>query len=92
MAVARWAGWQGAAWAGVRELAASFVVSGPCGVAVRDRLKLLTAQEERVLRVVGYACVGRGWVNDPSEGNKPLMCAEVNADYPELGVGVPGII
>ncbi|MFE9861238.1 IS200/IS605 family accessory protein TnpB-related protein [Streptomyces sp. NPDC005506] len=38
---------------GVRELAASFVVPGPCGVAVRDRLKHLTSQDERVLRAVG---------------------------------------
>ncbi|MGW6094532.1 IS200/IS605 family accessory protein TnpB-related protein [Streptomyces sp. NPDC055157] len=38
---------------GVRELALSFVASGPCGVAVRDRLKHLTAQDERVLRAVG---------------------------------------
>ncbi|MGW3746717.1 IS200/IS605 family accessory protein TnpB-related protein [Streptomyces sp. NPDC005146] len=38
---------------GLRELTASFVVSGPCGVAVRDRLKYLTAQDEGVLRAVG---------------------------------------
>ncbi|WP_329450402.1 IS200/IS605 family accessory protein TnpB-related protein [Streptomyces sp. NBC_01724] len=38
---------------GLRELAASFVVSGPCGVAVRDRLKHLTSQDEGVLRAVG---------------------------------------
>ncbi|MGW3844447.1 IS200/IS605 family accessory protein TnpB-related protein, partial [Streptomyces sp. NPDC005075] len=38
---------------GLRKLTASFVVSGPCGVAVRDRLKHLTAQDERVLRAVG---------------------------------------
>ncbi|MFF3359082.1 IS200/IS605 family accessory protein TnpB-related protein [Streptomyces sp. NPDC002917] len=38
---------------GVRELAVSLVVPGPCGVAVRDRLKHLTAQDERVLRAVG---------------------------------------
>ncbi|WP_326605725.1 transposase [Streptomyces sp. NBC_01800] len=38
---------------GLRELTASFVVPGPCGVAVRDRLKHLTAQDERVLRAVG---------------------------------------
>ncbi|MFI6726711.1 IS200/IS605 family accessory protein TnpB-related protein [Streptomyces atratus] len=38
---------------GVRELAASFVVPGPCGVAVRDRLKHLTPQDEIVLRAVG---------------------------------------
>ncbi|MFE7109662.1 IS200/IS605 family accessory protein TnpB-related protein [Streptomyces sp. NPDC057575] len=38
---------------GVRELAAPFVVPGPCGVAVRDRLKHLTPQDERVLRLVG---------------------------------------
>ncbi|MET8125903.1 IS200/IS605 family accessory protein TnpB-related protein, partial [Streptomyces sp. NPDC005231] len=38
---------------GVRKPAASFVVPGPCGVAVRDRLKHLTAQDEGVLRAVG---------------------------------------
>ncbi|WP_329451922.1 transposase [Streptomyces sp. NBC_01724] len=38
---------------GVRELAASFVAPGPCGVAVRDRLKHLTPQDEGVLRAVG---------------------------------------
>ncbi|MFE2093927.1 IS200/IS605 family accessory protein TnpB-related protein, partial [Streptomyces sp. NPDC059460] len=38
---------------GVRELAVSFVVPGPCGVAIRDRLKHLTPQDERVLRAVG---------------------------------------
>ncbi|MFD9603521.1 IS200/IS605 family accessory protein TnpB-related protein [Streptomyces sp. NPDC059970] len=38
---------------GLRELAAPFVVSGPCGVAVRDRLKHLTPRDEEVLRAVG---------------------------------------
>ncbi|MCX5309384.1 transposase [Streptomyces sp. NBC_00154] len=38
---------------GLRRPTASFVVSGPCGVAVRDRLKHLTPQDERVLRAVG---------------------------------------
>ncbi|MFE7389143.1 IS200/IS605 family accessory protein TnpB-related protein [Streptomyces sp. NPDC057582] len=38
---------------GVRELAGSFVVPGPCGVAVRDRLGHLTSQDEKVLRAVG---------------------------------------
>ncbi|MET8240843.1 IS200/IS605 family accessory protein TnpB-related protein [Streptomyces sp. NPDC005245] len=38
---------------GVRKLAASFVAPGPCGVAVRDRLKHLTPGDERVLRAVG---------------------------------------
>ncbi|MET7367695.1 IS200/IS605 family accessory protein TnpB-related protein [Streptomyces sp. NPDC005566] len=38
---------------GVRVLAASFVVPGPSGVAVRDRLKHLTPQDEQVLRAVG---------------------------------------
>ncbi|MFE9968174.1 IS200/IS605 family accessory protein TnpB-related protein [Streptomyces sp. NPDC005525] len=37
----------------LRKLTASFVVSGPCGVAVRDRLKHLPPQDERVLRAVG---------------------------------------
>ncbi|MFF1845096.1 IS200/IS605 family accessory protein TnpB-related protein [Streptomyces sp. NPDC058217] len=38
---------------GLRELGASFVAAGPCGVAVRDPLKHLTSQDERVLRAVG---------------------------------------
>ncbi|MCX5345914.1 transposase [Streptomyces atratus] len=38
---------------GVRELAAPFVAPGPSGVAVRDRLKHLTPQDEHVLRAVG---------------------------------------
>nr|WTB33680.1 transposase [Streptomyces sp. NBC_00830] len=38
---------------GLRKLADSFVVPGPCGAAVRDRLKHLTPQDERVLRAVG---------------------------------------
>ncbi|MGW2061128.1 IS200/IS605 family accessory protein TnpB-related protein [Streptomyces sp. NPDC001937] len=38
---------------GVRKLAASFVAPGPCGVAVRDRLKHLTPGDELVLRAVG---------------------------------------
>ncbi|MFF3792947.1 IS200/IS605 family accessory protein TnpB-related protein [Streptomyces sp. NPDC001981] len=38
---------------GLRKLETPFVAPGPCGVAVRDRLKLLTSQDERVLRAVG---------------------------------------
>ncbi|MET8331356.1 IS200/IS605 family accessory protein TnpB-related protein, partial [Streptomyces sp. NPDC005181] len=38
---------------GLRKPAASFVVPGPCGVAVRDRLGHLTPQDEMVLRAVG---------------------------------------
>jgi hypothetical protein len=38
---------------GLREMAAPFVAVGPCGVAVRDRLKHLTTEDERVLRLVG---------------------------------------
>jgi IS605 OrfB family transposase len=38
---------------GLRELAAPFVAVGPSGVAVRDRLKHLTAEDEKVLRLVG---------------------------------------
>ncbi|MEU7837773.1 IS200/IS605 family accessory protein TnpB-related protein [Nonomuraea sp. NPDC049129] len=37
----------------LRPIAASFVAAGPCGVAVRDRLKGLTARDELVLRRVG---------------------------------------
>ncbi|MFF4837322.1 IS200/IS605 family accessory protein TnpB-related protein [Streptomyces sp. NPDC001315] len=38
---------------GLREVAAPFVVPGPSGVAIRDRLKGLTARDEEVLRLVG---------------------------------------
>lgn len=38
---------------GLRELAGSFVVSGPSGVAVRTRLKQLTPVDEKVLALVG---------------------------------------
>ncbi|WP_330247974.1 MULTISPECIES: IS200/IS605 family accessory protein TnpB-related protein [unclassified Streptomyces] len=38
---------------GLRKIAVPFVAPGPCGVAIRDRLKHLTAQDERVLRAVG---------------------------------------
>ncbi|GHD02681.1 transposase [Streptomyces violarus] len=38
---------------GLREVTAPFVALGPSGVAVRDRLKHLTAEDEKVLRLVG---------------------------------------
>ncbi|MDX2678405.1 hypothetical protein PV333_18900 [Streptomyces sp. NY05-11A] len=38
---------------GLRETAVPFVALGPSGVAVRDRLKGLTAGDEEVLRLVG---------------------------------------
>ncbi|MGW4818310.1 IS200/IS605 family accessory protein TnpB-related protein [Streptomyces sp. NPDC004227] len=38
---------------GLREVAASFVVPGPSGVAIRSSLKGLTGQDETVLRLVG---------------------------------------
>ncbi|WP_406467719.1 IS200/IS605 family accessory protein TnpB-related protein [Streptomyces sp. NBC_01594] len=38
---------------GLRKLTASFVVPAPAGVAIRDRLKHLTPQDQKVLRAVG---------------------------------------
>ncbi|MEU5893382.1 IS200/IS605 family accessory protein TnpB-related protein [Streptomyces sp. NPDC047461] len=38
---------------GLREVVASFVASGPSGVAIRTRLKGLTPEDEKVLRLVG---------------------------------------
>jgi hypothetical protein len=38
---------------GLREVAAPFVVPGPTGVAIRDRLKHLTLEDEKVLCLVG---------------------------------------
>nr|WP_221462443.1 IS200/IS605 family accessory protein TnpB-related protein [Streptomyces olivoverticillatus] len=37
----------------MRTIAASFVALGPSGVAVRDRLRRLTVEDEKVLRLVG---------------------------------------
>jgi IS605 OrfB family transposase len=42
-----------AAGRALRSIASSFVVPGPSGVAIRTRLKGLTAQDEHVLRLVG---------------------------------------
>jgi hypothetical protein len=47
----RWAGVRGLS--GLRRVGAPFVVPGPCEVAVRDQLKHLTAEDEKVLRLVG---------------------------------------
>lgn len=44
---------------GVREVAAPFVVPGPSGVAIRDRLKGLTPEDEMVLRLAGDHRSGR---------------------------------
>ncbi|MDW6058750.1 transposase [Streptomyces sp. FXJ1.4098] len=38
---------------GLREVAEPFVTSGPAGVAIRTRIKHLTAQDEKVLALVG---------------------------------------
>lgn len=38
---------------GLREVAAPFVVTGPSGVAIRERLKGLTPEDEQALRLVG---------------------------------------
>ncbi|MGW2329762.1 IS200/IS605 family accessory protein TnpB-related protein, partial [Streptomyces sp. NPDC001700] len=37
----------------LRELSAPFVVPGPSGVAIRTRIKGLTARDEEALRLVG---------------------------------------
>ncbi|MGD1221746.1 IS200/IS605 family accessory protein TnpB-related protein [Streptomyces krungchingensis] len=37
----------------LRQIARSFVAEGPSGVSIRDRLKNLTGQDEKVLRAVG---------------------------------------
>ena len=55
---------------GVRKVAGSFVVPGPCGVAVRDRLKHLTSQYEMVLRAVG------AHQGAPASGDLRARCAD----------------
>jgi IS605 OrfB family transposase len=42
----------------LREIARPFVADGPSGVSIRDRLKALTSEDEKVLRLVG-AHMGR---------------------------------
>ncbi len=37
----------------LRQIARPFVADGPAGVSVRDRLKGLTVEDEKVLRAVG---------------------------------------
>ncbi|GAA4986196.1 hypothetical protein [Actinopolymorpha pittospori] len=37
----------------LRTIEAAFVALGPSGVAIRDRLKHLTPEDEKVLRLVG---------------------------------------
>ncbi|WP_328674204.1 IS200/IS605 family accessory protein TnpB-related protein [Streptomyces sp. NBC_00328] len=54
---------------GLRVVRASFVVPGPSGVAVRDRLKGLTVGDERVLRLVG------GHLGSLASGDLKLRCA-----------------
>lgn len=45
--------WWGCGVGGLRKLAAPFVVPVPSGVAIRTRLKRLTVEDEKVLRLVG---------------------------------------
>ncbi|MFE9045997.1 IS200/IS605 family accessory protein TnpB-related protein [Streptomyces sp. NPDC007818] len=54
----------------LREVAASFVVPGPSGAAVRDRLKHLTTGDERVLRLVG------GHLGTLASGDLKARCAD----------------
>jgi IS605 OrfB family transposase len=42
----------------LRQIARPFVADGPCGASIRDRLKDLTAEDDKVLRLVG-AHLGR---------------------------------
>ena len=65
---------------GLREVAASFVVPGPSGVAVRTRLKQLTPADEKVLALVGTHLGTWEWgPRDPtgwvSIGNPPSGAA-----------------
>lgn len=56
---------------GVRVISPPFVVPGPSGVAVRTRLKGLTAEDEQVLRLVGAhlgALAGRDLKARPAWG------------------------
>lgn len=45
----------------LRTIDAPFVALGPSGVAIRDRLKNLTAGDEKVLRLVGEHPAGFGF-------------------------------
>ena len=55
---------------GLREVAAPFVAVGPRGVAIRDRLKGLTATDERVLRAVG------AYLGGLASGDLKARCAD----------------
>ncbi|MGH3378857.1 MAG: IS200/IS605 family accessory protein TnpB-related protein, partial [Actinoallomurus sp.] len=54
----------------LRKICPPFVVSGPSGVAIRDRLKGLTAHDETVLRAVG------GHLGALASGDLKTRCAD----------------
>ena len=54
----------------LREVAAPFVAVGPRGVAIRDRLKGLTAADEQVLRLVG------AYLGGLASGDLKARCAD----------------
>lgn len=53
---------------GLRVPVSPFVAVGPSGVAVRDRLKHLTVEDERVLRLVG------GHLGALAAGSQGTLC------------------
>ncbi|MGW9136070.1 IS200/IS605 family accessory protein TnpB-related protein [Streptomyces sp. NPDC055681] len=55
---------------GLRKLETPFVAPGPCGVAVRDRLKRLTPQDVVVLRAVG------AYQGGLASGDLKVRCAD----------------
>ncbi|MGW4442494.1 hypothetical protein [Streptomyces sp. NPDC004682] len=70
---------------GLRNMSAPFVAPGPSGVAVRDRLKHLSAEDERVLRLVGDH-LGSLASRDP----KVRCVARDDQDHARSGPGAPG--
>ena len=75
----------------LRNIAPSFVASGPSGVAVRTRLKHLTPDDEKVLRLVGAHLARSG-----DGRHRPLLTGEMSKgigpsrpDQASLGVREP---
>lgn len=62
--------------ADLRDIGRPFVAEGPTGVSIRDRLKGLTTEDEKVLRLVGAhlgtlaspSAAGTAWSIPPTRG------------------------
>jgi IS605 OrfB family transposase len=65
----------------LRAIAAPFVALGPSGVSIRDRLKGLTAEDEKVLRLVGEH------LGSPASRDLKIRCADGSENSTDTWAG-----